>query len=147
MKQDFSGGLGSNMQGKMDELRKPAMKETPKAGMGGEEKTHTISEHADGHLTSHMHDGTETEHPDHLHMLAHIGHHVSGGDKHHIAHHDGMSAHTHAIDESGQHTETQEKGSGEEAGQDCAAAMGGEEGEESHGAPQEEQQSAPLGGM
>jgi hypothetical protein len=81
------------------------MKSEAPAESGGE-KVHTITEKGDGSMHSRMHDGTETDHPDHLHMLAHIGHHVSGGDKHHVAHHDGMSMHSHGIHEDGQHEET-----------------------------------------
>lgn len=70
-------------------------------GHAGE--SHTIEDHGDGTFTSHMKDGTSTDHPDHLHLLAHIGHHVTGGDAHHVTHHDGMEAHSHIVHESGEH--------------------------------------------
>lgn len=107
-------------------------------------QSHTIEDHGDGTFKSRMADGTETDHPDHLHMLAHIGHHVTGGDKHHVAHHDGMSIHSHGVHESGEHEGPNEHGSGEEAGQHLAQFMGGEGQEQ----PQEQQEEAPAyGGM
>src|SRR5215472_9015672 len=70
---------------------------------GGEEGTSTITHHADGSQTSQMHGGEETHHPDHKHLMAHIGHHLSGGDAHHVTHHDGMEAHSHTVHEDGTH--------------------------------------------
>ena len=149
MAQDFSGGMGSHkkMQGQMDQLRKPTAPGVKEPGkMGGQEKTHTITEHADGSMTSKMHDGAEEQHPDHLHMLAHVGHHITGGDKHHVAHHDGMAIHTHGIHEDGNHEETQQHGSADEAGQSLTSMMGGDD-----EAPQQEAEGqsepAPMGGM
>ena len=69
----------------------------------GEEGTSTITHHADGSHTSQMHGGEETHHPDHKHLMAHIGHHLSGGDAHHVTHHDGMEAHSHTVHEDGTH--------------------------------------------
>lgn len=77
--------------------------------------THEIHQHPDGHLVTRMHDGTETEHPDHLHMMAHVGHHITGGDGHHVLHRDGVSVRGHSIQESGEHSETQEHNTAEEA--------------------------------
>jgi hypothetical protein len=145
MAQDFSGGIGKHqaMQSQMDSMRKPAPKEMAKPAGG--EKQHQITEHGDGSYTSHM-DGKEEKHPDHLHMLAHIGHHVTGGDKHHIAHHDGMGMHTHGIHEDGQHEETQEHGSADEAGEGLKQFMGEGEEQEPQGSEGSEE-SSPLGGM
>lgn len=103
----------------MNPQRGRAMEDKPApkgevVGSGGAEKTHTITEHADGSMQSKMHDGTETEHPDHLHMMAHMGHSIAGG-KHHIAHHDGMGMRTHGVGEDGQHEETQDQNSAEDA--------------------------------
>ena len=70
---------------------------------GGETKTHTITEHPDGHFQSQMHGGEAMEHPDHMHLMAHIGHQVTGGDAHHVTHHDGMEAHSHMVHEGGEH--------------------------------------------
>jgi hypothetical protein len=145
------GGL-SKMGTEADKMPKPMAepKEKPlgaKDEDGGGEKTHTLTEHGDGSMTSRMHDGTETKHPDHLHAMAHMAHHITGGDKHHMAHHDGMSTHSHSIDESGQHNETHENASPEEAGQELASAMGDGQGEPSDGGQQAEPQQPAYGGM
>lgn len=84
----------------------PGIKAPGMKGGGEGVKVHEIHEHPDGHLETHMHDGTHTEHPDHLHALAHIGHHISGGDAHHIAHHDGFAFRGHGITPEGEHGET-----------------------------------------
>jgi hypothetical protein len=116
-------------------------------GEANDEKTHTITEHGDGSHTTRMHDGTEEHHPDHLHMLAHIGHHITGGDKHHIAHHDGMSASTHGIHEDGQHEETMQHGSGDEAGESAKNFLS-DSGDEQTQQPEEAQEAMPAyGGM
>ena len=83
--------------------------EKPDAQPQGEESTTTITHNADG---THTMDG-ET-HPDHLHLMAHLGHKLTG-DKHHVAHHDGMNIHTHGVHESGEHEETQSHNTAEEA--------------------------------
>ena len=156
MAQDFSGGLGGGgmkkMQSHMDGLRKPSMKspgvKQPNSDTGVEEKTHTITEHGDGSMTSKMHDGAEEQHPDHLHMLAHVGHHVSGGDKHHITHHDGMSMHSHGIHEDGQHDGPHDHENVEDAKESLGQMMGAEGVEQGDGdAREQEPAGAPLGGM
>src|ERR1035437_9509844 len=81
----------------------------------GGEKVHTITEKGDGSFHSKMHDGSEEEHPDHLHLLAHLGHHITEGDKHLIVHHDGIASHSHSIDEQGQHTDHGEGNTANEA--------------------------------
>ena len=98
----------------------------------GGEKTHTITEHGDGTLSSRMHDGTKTEHPDHLHMLAHVGHHVSGGEAHHVMHHDGVSVSSHGIQENGEHGETEEHNTAEEAKDAVGKFFDEEAGESAH---------------
>ena len=110
------------MGGKKPPMKGSKPKPEPKEGKaeGGHPdetgtQTHTIEQHPDGHFESHMHDGTHESHPDHLHLLAHLGHHISGGDKHHVAHHDGMAVHTHGMHEDGNHEETQSHNSAEEA--------------------------------
>lgn len=120
----FDGAM-KMMGGRGKMMGKPEPKEGKVEGehQEGEEKTHTITEHGDGSMTSKMHDGAEEHHPDHLHMLAHLGHQVTGGDKHHIAHHDGMAVHAHGIHESGEHMEGPH-GSAEEAGQHLTQMMG-----------------------
>ena len=95
--------------------------------------TTTIEHHPDG---SHTMDG-ET-HPSHLHVMAALGHKLTG-DKHHVAHHDGMAVHSHGVTEMGEHQEGTH-GSAEEAGQHLTQFMG--DGDEQQ---QEEPQHA-MGG-
>lgn len=101
------GKMGSEFPGKGD-MKKPAPKATTEGESGnmgheGEEKTSTITHHADGTHTSQMHGGEEMPHPDHMHLMAHMGHHLTGGDAHHVMHHDGMEEHHHSVEESGEH--------------------------------------------
>lgn len=123
------GKMGADMpkgeiKGKSE--MKPSASEEPM----GEEKTSTITHHADGSHTSQM-DGAEEHHPDHLHLMAHIGHHLTGGDAHHVMQHDGMEEHHHSVEESGEHHD------GELHGQEMQ-----------HEQPMEEHQMAPsYGGM
>lgn len=147
------GGLGK-MGASAEKKPKPeAMKADPakdtKGKTDGEQgdKT-TITHNADGTHTS-EHGGETTDHPDHLHMLAHIGHQVTGGDKHHVTHHDGMSMHSHGISEDGEHSETKDSGSPEEAGQDCANCMadGEDEGGEHPDGEEAHQMEPAYGGM
>lgn len=138
----FDGAM-KMMGGRGKMMGKPEPKEGKVEGehQEGEEKTHTITEHGDGSMTSKMHDGAEEHHPDHLHMLAHLGHQVTGGDKHHIAHHDGMNTHTHGIHESGEHSETQTHESPEEASSAMGQFMGDEDQQE------EPQHEMSMGGL
>lgn len=101
-------------------------KPEPSGEQHGEEST-TITHNADG---THTMDG-ET-HPDHLHMLAALGHKVTGGDKHHIAHHDGMAIHTHGIHESGEHAPGGSHNSAEEAKEAMGKFMDEEAQEPAH---------------
>jgi hypothetical protein len=120
------GGL-SKMGTEADKMPKPkpmAEKKEPTMHEPGEEKMHTLTEHGDGRFTSHMHGAEPVEHPDHLHALAHMAHHVTGGDKHHMTHHDGMAMHSHGIQEDGQHQETQDHASADEAGEGLKQFMG-----------------------
>jgi len=133
-------GLGG--MGKMgSEFPKGEIKGTPEAKKpaehmedpAGEEKTSTITHHADGTHASQMHGAEPMEHPDHLHLMAHVGHHLTGGDAHHVMHHDGMEEHHHSVEESGEHHDGELHGDGEEA---------------QHEAPMEEHEMAPTyGGM
>ena len=95
--------------------RKPEASEPMQEGDAGEEHTSTITHHADGTHTSHMHGGEPMEHPDHLHLMAHIGHHLTDGDAHQVMHHDGMEEHHHSVEENGEHHEGELHGDGEEA--------------------------------
>jgi hypothetical protein len=156
------GGLGK-MGGEFTKAEKPNLRDEDKGkrdpekaekgkvdGDGGETQT-TITHHADGTHTSEHQDGTREEHPDHLHMLAHIGHKVTGGDKHHIVHHDGMSAHSHSIGEDGQHDDHAESNSAEDAKGALDKFLGeeAEEPEHQHGGGEEEESEAEpqYGGM
>ena len=121
------GSAKPKMAPKMSGTKRPEPKEGKVEGEkgdgAGDAESTTIQHNSDG---THTMDG-ET-HPDHLHLMAAIGHKVTGGDKHHVAHHDGMNVHTHGIHESGEHSETQTHGSGEEAGEAMKQFMGdGEE--------------------
>lgn len=96
------GKMGSEMPGKS--AAKPTAPKVPEGEHdGGEEGHSTITHHADGSHTSMMHGGAEEHHPDHLHLMAHVGHHLTGGDAHHVMHHDGMEEHHHSVEESGEH--------------------------------------------
>ncbi len=92
---------------------------------GGGEST-TIEHHPDG---SHTMDG-ET-HPSHLHVMAALGHKLTG-DKHHVAHSDGTAIHTHGIDEMGQHQEGGSHNTAEEAKNALGKFFDEEAGEPQH---------------
>ena len=115
---------------------------------GGSDQIHNVHDHGDGTFHTEHPDGTREEHPDHLHMLAHLGHKVTDGDKHHIFHHDGISAHSHSIDEAGNHEDHGEHNTADEA-KGALDKFFGEESEEpqhQHGESENEEGSA-LGGM
>lgn len=99
------GKLGGEMKG--EGKTKPPAREVTSERMhseGGDgEGQSTIIHHADGTHTSHMHGGEPMEHPHHLHLMAHIGHHMTGGDAHTAMHHDGMEEHHHSVEEDGTH--------------------------------------------
>jgi len=104
------------------------------AGDGAGDSQTSITHNSDG---SHTMDG-ET-HPDHLHLMAALGHKLTG-DKHHVAHHDGMAIHTHGVDEGGQHTETEVHNSAEEAKDALGRFFDEEAGEPQHQeSPQQEE--------
>jgi hypothetical protein len=147
------GGL-SKMGSVTEKKAKPEKATDERKGKDApkEEKGKTDGESNDSTTIKHNADGTHEmdgeTHPDHLHMLAALGHKVTGGDKHHVAHHDGMSTRTHGIHESGEHQETQEHGSADEAGEGLKQFMGdGEQGGEMNGANPPMQQEPPTGGM
>jgi hypothetical protein len=105
MAEEMRKGLGK-MGGKMPDERKGSTKPMEHGKMGGEsqpdEKTTTITHHADG-THSMEHDGEHSDHPHHMHLMAHLGHKLTGGDAHHVVHHDGMEAHSHMVGEDGEH--------------------------------------------
>jgi hypothetical protein len=104
-----------------------------------------IHDHGDGTFHT-MKDGQQEEHPDLLHMTAHIAHVHEPESKHHHAKHDGFSGHTHGIHEDGTHEETQEHDSPEEMGEGLKAFMG-QGGEQAKPQMANEEEAAPLGGM
>lgn len=129
------GGMGK-MGSEMKMAAKPAAKDKTPEGEsghdGGEEGHSTITHHADGTHTSEMHGGEAMQHPDHKHLMAHIGHSLSGGDAHHVVHHDGMEAHSHTVGEDGQHQD--HEGDPHES---LDAMMGGDMGGPEEQQPQE----------
>ncbi len=129
------GKMGADMP--KAEAKKPLQPDAPKMG---EEKTSTITHHADGTHSSQMHGGEPMEHPDHKHLMAHIGHHLTGGDAHHVVHDDGMEAHSHFVNEAGEHEDS--GNSAEEAKQSLDKFFGEEAQEPEH------QEEMPMhGGM
>jgi hypothetical protein len=103
------GGLGKMNASPKGEKKAPKVDGESKPDEHGEhrdtsggEKTSTITHHADG-THSMDHDGEHTDHPHHMHLMAHLGHKLTGGDAHHVTHHDGMEGHSHFVDEAGQH--------------------------------------------
>ena len=114
----------SKMGGAMKGESKPMPKGETEGEKGDSETT--ITHNSDG---SHTMDG-ET-HPSHMHLMAALGHKLTG-DKHHIAHHDGMQIHTHGIHESGEHEEGGSHNSAEEAGDAMKTFMDEEAQEPAH---------------
>ena len=107
----------------------------------GNTESTTIEHHPDG---SHTMDG-ET-HPSHLHLMAALGHKLTG-DKHHVAHHDGMAIHTHGISEMGEHQEGGSHNSAEEAGNAMKQFMDEEAQEPAHqGGGMEQHSMGEYGG-
>lgn len=137
------GKMGSSYESKPN----PKKKDGQDGGMGGEpasegESQTTIAHHADG---SHTVDGQH--HPDHLHAGAHLLHKMSGGDKHHIVHHDGMTAHSHSIHEDGQHEDHGEHNSAEEAKGALDKFLGEEAQEPEHQQDMQPEHESAYGGM
>lgn len=128
------------MQDSMSKMREPAAKvEGEESGAPME-----VHDHGDGSFHT-VKDGQEEQHPDLLHMTAHIAHVHEPESKHHHAKHDGFTGHSHGIHEDGTHEETREHESPEDMGEGLKAFMGGEEGSEDK--PQHEEEQSPLGGM
>lgn len=113
----------------------------------GEEHTSTITHHADGTHTSQMHGAEPEEHPDHMHLMAHVGHSLTGGDAHHIMHHDGMEAHSHMVHEGGEHEDGGSHNTADEAKQSMDKFFG-EEADEPEHQHEDEGDDMPIhGGM
>jgi len=148
MARDGFDGLG-----KMRKGEKPAYTPKPMEGKepgnkadsmeGGDAGVHEIHDHGDGSFHTQHPDGSKEEHPDHLAALAHVGHKITGGDKHHVVHHDGMSAHSHSIHEDGQHEDH-----GEEDPKGALSKFLGEEGQEPmQDSGGQEDEGPVMGGM
>jgi hypothetical protein len=115
---------------------------------GGSDQIHEVHDHGDGTFHTEHPDGTHEEHPDHLHLLAHLGHHFTDGDRHHIVHHDGISAHSHSIDEAGKHEDHGESNTADEAKGALDKFFGEESEEPQHQHGEEENEEGPvMGGM
>jgi hypothetical protein len=144
MARDGLDGLGKMRKGEKPEYKPKPMdggkkEDSMEGGDAGGSKT-VIEHHPDG---SHSVDGEHM--PDHLHMMAHIGHKVTG-DRHHVVHHDGMVAHSHSINEDGQHEDHGEHNSADEARMALDKFMGEEAQEPQH--QQDGEDSEPeYGGM
>jgi hypothetical protein len=156
MARDGFDGLGKMRGGERNSsyIPKPHGETKPHEGTkeqeasdGGSEQVHGVHEHGDGTFHTEHPDGTREEHPDHLHLLAHLGHHLTGGDKHHIVHHDGMAAHSHSIDEQGQHEDHGEHNSADEAKGALDKFLGEEAQEPQHQHEEEDEEGPVMGGM
>ena|SRR5271156_2247034 len=151
MAKDGLDGLGKMRKGEKPEYKPKPMegKEMHEGGggmEGGSEGAHSIHDHGDGTFHTEHPDGSREEHPHHLAAMAHVGHKITGGDKHHVVHHDGMSAHSHSVHEDGQHEDH-----GEEDAHGALDKFLGEE--EGQGEPMHEEaggepnQGSVMGGM
>jgi hypothetical protein len=143
-------GLRPGKDGKLPKMKEMASPPAGKKEQSSEPMPETsvteIHHNPDGTHTTKHGDGSEEQHPDHLHMLAHLGHHVTGGDKHHVVHHDGMGMHSHGIHESGEHDGTHDHENLDELKSSMDQFLG-EEGQEGQGEMEPENESHALGGM
>src|SRR5580698_2167923 len=106
MARDGLDGLGKMRKGERPEYKPKPMdgkEPSPEAKGDGSEGIHSIHDHGDGTFHTEHPDGSKEEHPHHMAAMAHVGHKITGGDKHHVVHHDGMTAHSHSIHDDGQH--------------------------------------------
>jgi hypothetical protein len=110
----------------------PAVSEKPETKdvqNSGESMTiHKVGQ--DAFHTSHS-DGTEEDHPDHLHMATHVMSKMGPEGKHAAAHSDGMEMKSHGVGESGEHDGTHDHGNIEEL-KDSMGKFLDEEGSEGH---------------
>ena len=147
MARDGFDGLGKMRKGERPEYTpKPKGVEPSKkadAMEGGDAGEHKIVDHGDGSFHTEHPDGSREEHPHHLAAMAHVGHKITGGDKHHVVHHDGMSAHSHSVDEQGQHTDHGE----EDAHGALKTFLGEEDGEHEPEEQGSEDEGPVMGGM
>lgn len=151
MARDGFDGLGK-MRGKGErpaytpkphESAEPSKKaDSMEGGQAGAEGVHAIHDHGDGSFHTEHPDGTREEHPHHMAAMAHVGHKITGGDKHHVVHHDGMSAHSHSIHEDGQHEDH-----GEDDAHGALDKFLGEEGGQEPQDSGQEDEGPVMGGM
>jgi hypothetical protein len=137
----MGGGTPKSMGGGTPKA-KPAMGAEEHSGGAGME----IHDHGDGSAHS-MIDGKREEHPDHMHAVAAVAHHLMPEGHHFHGHSDGFSAKSHGIHESGEHVPTQEHEGTEAMHGAMDQALGGMG--EGEGAPQAEaSEAAPaMGGF
>ena len=153
MARDGFDGLGKMRGGERNSsyIPKPdaGKMEAPKEHEGGGdgEQVHEVHDHGDGTFHTEHPGGEREEHPDHLHMLAHLGHKVTDGDKHHVVHHDGIAAHSHSIDEQGNHEDHGESNSAEDAKGALDKFLGEEAEEPQHQLGEESDEGPAMGGM
>ena len=130
----------------MSALREPKATETAEGG-----KSLTVHDHGDGTFHTEHHDGTpEEQHPDHLHMSAHVAHHMEPEKKHFHTAHDGFEHQSHGVHEDGTHegTDTHEDTDSLKGGMD--KFLGAEQGEMKGNfgdTGSEQEEKSPLGGM
>lgn len=142
-----AGHLGPKSTGKMP-AAKPAMKmgeaKAESKNEGGEKAGLEVHDHGDG--TAHtMMGGQREEHPDHMHAVAAVAHHLMPEGGHFHAHHDGFTSKSHGIHESGEHAETQEHQNPEEMHGAMDAMMG--EGGGGETAAAEPEPAGAMGGF
>lgn len=117
-----------------------------KAGEHGEKPGLEIHDHGDGSAHS-MIEGQREEHPDHMHAVAAVAHHLMPEGHHFHGHSDGFSSKSHGIHESGEHVPTQEHDAPESMHGAMDATLGGM-GEGGEVQPAEASESAPaMGGF
>ena len=145
MARDGLDGLSKMRRGERPEYKPKPMEGKPAEEHEGGGDVHSIHDHGDGSFHTEHPDGTKEEHENHLAALTHTAHKITGGDKHHMVHHDGMASHSHSIGEDGQHEDHGEGNSADEARSALDKFLGEEAQEPMH---QGEQESEPeYGGM
>jgi hypothetical protein len=156
MARDGFDGLGKMRKGEKPEYKPKPMEgkkmnaesNADHAGVNESvEGAHSIHDHGDGTFHTEHPDGTREEHPHHMAAMAHVGHKITGGDKHHVVHHDGMVAHSHSIHEDGQHEDHGEHNSADEARGALDKFLGEEANEPEHQDGGGEDEGPVMGGM
>lgn len=150
MAEPRSGFMANKAHGKfMEEAHKASGK--PAGAEGGEqeegaEKT-TIHHHDDGSFHVEHADGSKSDSlPSHLHVAAHIAHHLSGGDAHHVTHHDGIGFASHGVREGGEHEGPEQHNTADDAKEALGRFFNEEAQEPEHQHGGEEEPSASMAG-